>query len=58
MKKAIAVARKVGKVDVDFGNRSCKVKDAASTIKQTVAHYKKQGKSPTDGTGGQRRRHC
>jgi hypothetical protein len=58
MKKAIAVARKVGKVDVDFGNRSCKVKDAASTIKQTVEHYKKQGKGPTDGTGGQRRRHC
>ena len=58
MKKAIAVARKVGKVDVDFGKRSCNVKDAASTIKQTVEHYKKQGKSPTDGTGGQRRRHC
>lgn len=58
MKKAIAVARKVGKVDVDFGSRSCQVKDPATTIKQTVEHYKKQGKSPTDGTGGLRRRHC
>ncbi len=58
MKKAIAVARKVGKVDVDFGSRSCQVKDATATIKQTVEHYKQQGKSPTDGTAGQRRRHC
>jgi len=58
MKKAITVARKVGKVDVDFGSRSCQVKDAAATIKQTVEHYKQQGKSPTDGTAGQRRRHC
>ena len=58
MKKAIAVARKIGKVDVDFGSRSCQVKDAAATIRQTVEHYKKQGKSPTDGTAGQRRRHC
>ena len=58
MKKALAVARKVGKVDIDFGTRGCKVKDAATTIKQTVDHYKKQGKSPTDGTGGLRRRHC
>ncbi len=58
MKKAMAVARRVGKVDVDFGSRSCQVKDAATTIKQTVEHYKKQGKSPCDGTAGQRRRHC
>ena len=34
------------------------MRDAAATIKQTVEHYKKQGKSPTDGTAGQRRRHC
>ena len=58
MRKAIAVARKIGKVDVDFGSRSCQVKDAATTIKQTVEHYRKQGKSPTDGTAGLRRRHC
>jgi len=58
MKKAIAAARKVGKVEVDFGSRSCKVHDAAPTIRKTVEHYKQQGKSPTDGTGGQRRRHC
>ncbi|MHC4450182.1 MAG: DNA alkylation repair protein [Planctomycetota bacterium] len=58
MRKAIAVARKLGKVDVDFGSRSCKVKDAASTIRHTIEHYKKQGKRPTDGTAGQRRRHC
>jgi len=58
MTKAIAVAHKVGKVDVDFGTRSCKVQDAESTIRKTVEHYKKQGKSPTDGTAGQRRRHC
>ncbi len=43
---------------VDFGSRSCKVKDAAATIKKTVEHYKKQGKVPTDGAAGQRRRHC
>jgi len=58
MRKAIAVARKVGKVDVDFGKRSCKVKDAETTIRHTIDHYKKQGKKPTDGTAGQRRRHC
>ena len=58
MKKAIAVARKVGKVDVDFGSRNCQVRDAASTIKKTIEHYEKQGKRPIDGTAGQRRRHC
>jgi hypothetical protein len=58
MRKALTVARKVGKVEIDFGTRSCQVKDAAETIRTTVEHYKKQGKSPTDGTGGQRRRHC
>lgn len=58
MRKAIAVARKIGKVEVDFGDRSCKVNDAATNIRKTVDHYKKQGKSPTDGTAGKRRRHC
>lgn len=58
MRKALAVARRIGKVEVDFGSRSCKVKDAAATIRQTVDHYKQQGKKPTDGTAGQRRRHC
>ncbi|KAA3614269.1 MAG: hypothetical protein DWQ01_00780 [Planctomycetota bacterium] len=58
MKKAISAARKIGKVEVDFGSRQCKVNDAADTIKKTVEHYKKQGKNPTDGSAGKRRRHC
>jgi hypothetical protein len=58
MKRAIAAARKIGNVDMDFRSRSCKVKDAASTIQKTVEHHKKQGKSSTDGTAGLRRRDC
>ncbi len=58
MRKAIAVAHQIGKVEVDFGSRGCKVKDPATTIRETVDHYKKKGMSPTDGAAGQRRRHC
>jgi hypothetical protein len=43
------------KADVDFGSRSCQVRDAEATIRKTFEHSKKQGKSPT---GGPRRRHC
>ncbi len=58
MKKALTTARKVGKVEVDFGTTNCKVPDATATIRKTIDHYKKQGKNPTEGAAGQRRRHC
>ena len=34
------------------------ISDAAARIEKTTSHYAKQGKSPTEGTGGKRRRHC
>lgn len=37
-KKAMAVAAKIGKVDVDHGDTGCKTPDAASYIRKTVAH--------------------
>jgi hypothetical protein len=57
-KAALAVARRVGPVDVDHGSRSCKTPVAYDTIVKTLAHYKSKGKKPSDGTAGQRRRHC
>lgn len=39
-KKAMAVAAKIGKVEVDHGNTGCKTLDAASYIRKTVAHQK------------------
>lgn len=57
-KATLPVAKRVGVVDVDQGNTSCKTPIAHDRIKKTVAHYKAKGKKPTDGTGGQRRRHC
>lgn len=58
MEKALASAKRIGKVEVDQGKTSCKVDDAAAKIKKTVEHYKKKGKLVTDGAAGQRRRHC
>lgn len=57
-KAAIAVAKRVGKVDVDQGDTSCKTPLALDTINKTLAHYRAKGKTPTDGSGGLRRRHC
>ncbi|WP_165703865.1 DNA alkylation repair protein [Enhygromyxa salina] len=57
-KAALAVAKRVGKVDVDQGNRSCKTRVPLDEIKKTIAHYEKKGKTPAEGAAGLRRRHC
>lgn len=57
-KEALAVARRVGVIEVDRGDTACKTPVALDSIKKTVAHYKAKGKKPTDGSGGKRRRHC
>ena len=57
-KKALAVAKRVGKVQVDRGNTACKTKPALETIEKTVRHYKAKGQTPADGAMGKRRRHC
>ncbi len=41
-KKAIAAARRIGKVEVDHGETSCKTPDAESYIKKTKAHRQKK----------------
>lgn len=55
---ALAVAKRVGPVEVDHGPTSCKTDIAYDTIRKTLERYAKQGKLPTDGTAGKRRRHC
>ena len=40
-KKAIAAAKRIGRVEVDHGETGCKTPDAAAYIKKTVAHRKK-----------------
>jgi len=57
-RKALAAAKKIGKLEVDYGKTSCKVDDAAAKIEKTWAHYEKKGQVPSDGAAGQRRRHC
>jgi 3-methyladenine DNA glycosylase AlkD len=57
-KAALAVAKRVGAVEVDQGNTGCDTLVAYSKIKDTMAKYKAKGKLPTDGAGGKRRRHC
>ncbi|MBC8029529.1 MAG: DNA alkylation repair protein [Pyrinomonadaceae bacterium] len=37
-KKAVAVAAKIGKVEVDHGDTGCKTPDATSYIRKTLAH--------------------
>lgn len=56
--KALATARRIGKLEVDYGKTSCKVDDAAAKIQKTLAHYAAKGKLPTAGAAGRRRRHC
>jgi 3-methyladenine DNA glycosylase AlkD len=43
-KKAIATARKIGRVEVDHGTTGCKTPDAEPYIKKTLAHRKKKAK--------------
>ena len=38
-KKAIAAAKRIGRVEIDHGKTGCKTPDAAAYIKKTVAHY-------------------
>ena len=39
-KKALAVAAKIGKVEVDHGDTGCKTPDATAYIRKTLAHRK------------------
>ena len=57
-REALVVARRLGAIEVDQGDTSCKTPIAFDSIKKTVAHYEARGKKPTDGSGGKRRRHC
>ena len=41
-KKAIAAAKRVGRVEVDHGETGCKTPDAVAYIKKTAAHYRKK----------------
>ena len=43
-KKAIAAAKKIGKVEVDHGETSCKTPDAAAYIRKTVERNKQRKK--------------
>jgi hypothetical protein len=42
MNEAIAAAKRIGKVEVDHGDTSCRTPDAIEYIKKTVAHLKKK----------------
>lgn len=44
-KKAVAAAKRIGKVVVDHGETSCKTPDAAAYIKKTLAHRKKKARA-------------
>ena len=50
-RRAIAVAGKIGKVEVDHGETSCKTPDAVPYIKKTIAHRKKKARKAA-GRGG------
>lgn len=41
-KKATDTAGRIGKVEVDHGDTSCKTPDAAAYIKKTLQHYKRK----------------
>ena len=43
-KLAIAAARRIGKVEVDHGETSCKTNDAEAYIKKTKEHRKTKAK--------------
>ncbi len=42
--KAMAAAQRIGKVQIDHGETSCKTPDAAAYIRKTVAYNKKKAK--------------
>ena len=44
--EALAVARRLGTVEVDHGETGCKTPDAASYIAKTLAHRSKAGRKP------------
>ena len=50
-KVAIAAARRIGPVEVDHGETSCKTPEAVSYIKKTVAHKKKKAAKQRRKTG-------
>ncbi len=41
-KKAVAAARRIGKVEVDHGKTSCKTPDAVAYIRKGVEHKRKK----------------
>lgn len=41
-KKAVAAAKRIGKVEVDHGQTSCKTPDAVATIKKTLEYRRKK----------------
>ena len=43
-KLVLAAAKRIGKVEVDHGDTSCKTPDAAAYVKKTVAHRKQQAR--------------
>ena len=43
-KKAVAAARRIGKVEVDHGETSCKTPDAVAYIRKGVERKKKAAK--------------
>ena len=43
-KKALAAAKRIGKVETDHGETACQTPDAAAYIKKTVAYNKKKAK--------------
>ena len=43
-KKALAAAKRIGKVETEHGETACKTPDAAAYIKKTVAYNKKKAK--------------
>ncbi len=43
-KKAVAAAKRMGTIEVDHGETSCKTPDAAAYIKKTLAHRRKKAK--------------
>jgi len=50
-KKAVAAAKRIGKVEVNHGETGCKTPEAAAYIKKTVAHYKKKKAKKTRKAG-------
>jgi len=46
MKKAVAAAKRIGKVEVDHGETSCKTPDARGYIEKTVVYRISKGKWP------------